>query len=427
MPACHERRLGAIGVTNSPTLWCTLPVRHTRVEGPCVYRSTESLHHSKRLRMSGTDVSCLWPVFLFISVCAASLLASRLSEKFKEWAVGIGLLLTHPKVTIVLRICMGIFSLVLLIEAGFGYSIPSQTAWSVSPPSLQNCLPLFLATRSFVAETKNTVALYSFVHSYTKGIFSRVRLCSDSPPAVIDSYFGSLITDDLYSSDRDNFCDAKDCLPLNKCTLQQIADACRISPKSNYSHTCHHLLTQTAPLPNGFLWKSYVSALPEAGCSLEFDVDMYLESVPCPYAFVHTLSRRSSADAVIAVNVLSFFTGALSVIAMCAIASSDQSIKTWAMETRVSGDLFTVYILIRAMFKGEDVPTAPPHPCGHMFLLALDVLEMVVIPWFYIASCPACSYSREVIFVFFKSIKIIYDLYGVLVRSCGLSKVSPSN
>jgi hypothetical protein len=130
---------------------------------------------------------------------------------------------------------------------------------------------------------------------------------------------------------------------------------------------------------------------------------------------------------VIAVNVLSFFTGALSVIAMCAIASSDQSIKTWAMETRVSGDLFTVYILIRAMYKGEDVPTAPPHPCGHLFLLALDVLEMAVIPWFYIASCPACSYSREVIFVFFKSIKIIYDLYGVFVRSCGLSKVSPSN
>ncbi len=70
-----------------------------------------------------------------------------------------------------------------------------------------------------------------------------MRLCSDSPPAVVDSYFGSLITDDLYSSDRDNFCDAKDCLSLNKSTLQQIADACRISPKSNYSHTCHHLLT----------------------------------------------------------------------------------------------------------------------------------------------------------------------------------------
>jgi hypothetical protein len=135
-------------------------VRHTR---PCVYYSTESVQHSKRLRMSGTDVSCLWLIFLFISVCAASLLASRFSEKFKELAVRIGLLLTHPKVTIVLRICMGIFSLVLLIEAGFGYSIPSQTAWSVSPPSLQNCLPLFLATQSFVAETKNTVALYSFV------------------------------------------------------------------------------------------------------------------------------------------------------------------------------------------------------------------------------------------------------------------------
>jgi hypothetical protein len=109
---------------------------------------------------------------------------------------------------------------------------------------------------------------------------------------------------------------------------------------------------------------------------------MFLESEPCPYAYVHTLSRRSSADAVIAVNVLSFFSGAMSVIAMCTIASSDQSIKTWAMETRVSGDLFAVYILIRALFKGEDVPTAPLHPCGHLFLLALDVLEMAVIPWF---------------------------------------------
>ena len=225
-----------------------------------------------------------WVIFLFINVSAVSLLASRFSEKFKELAGRICLLLTHPKVTIVLRICMGIFSLVLLIDAGFGYGIPSQTAWSASPPSLRNCLPLFLATQSFVAETKNTIALYSFVHSYTKGIFSRVRLCSDSPGAVADSYFGSLITTDLYSSGADNFCDAQDCLPLSTCTLQQIADACRISRKSNYSHTCHHLLTQTAPLPNGFLWKSYVSSVPESGCSLEFDVDMYLESMPCPYA-----------------------------------------------------------------------------------------------------------------------------------------------
>ena len=377
--------------------------------------------------MSGTDVSCLWFIFVFISVSAVSLLASRFSQKFREWTDGIYQLLTHPILTIVLRICMGIFSLVLLIDAGFGYGIPSQTAWTVSPPSLRNCLPFFLATQSFVAETKNTIALYSFVHSYTRGMFSRVRLCSDSPPAVVDSYFGAMITTDLYSSDSDNFCDAKDCLPLSKCTLQQIADACRISPKSNYSHTCHYLLSQTAPLPNGFLWKSYVSSLPDAGCSLEFHVDMYLESMPCPYAYVHTLSQRSSGDAVIAVNVLSFFTGALSVIAMCAIASSDESIKTWAMETRVSGDLFTVYILIRALMKGEDIPSAPPHPCGHMFLLALDTLEMVVIPWFYIASCPTCSYTREVVFVFFKSIKIIYDLYGVIMRCCGSSKVSPSS
>ncbi len=127
--------------------------------------------------------------------------------------------------------------------------------------------------------------------------FSRVRLCSDSPPPVVDSCFGSMITAELYSSDRDNFCDAKDCLPLSKCTLQQIADACRISPKSNYSHTCHHLLSQKAPLPNVFLWKNCVLSLLHAGCSLEFDVDVCLESMPCPHAYVYTLSRQSSADA----------------------------------------------------------------------------------------------------------------------------------
>lgn len=175
------------------------------------------------------------------------------------------------------------------------------------------------------------------------------------------------------------------------------------------------------PLPNGFLWKSFVSCVPDSGCGLVFDVNNNLPN--CPYNHVYTLTTHSSPVPLIAAAILFLFIALQAIVAVCCMASSEESTKAWVMETRIVGDVFTLITIVRCAIKGEAVPDTL-HPLGQFSVLLTDLLEVIVIPWFYISGCPLCSFTQEAYFVFFKSIKVIQDS-GSLFAS--LSAASNSN
>ena len=175
--------------------------------------------------------------------------------------------------------------------------------------------------------------------------------------------------------------------------------------------TCQQLLKKTPPLPNGFLWKSFVSCVPDSGCGLVFDVNNDLPN--CPYNYVYTLTAHSSPVSLMAAAILFIFIALQCIVAICCMASSEESIRAWVMETRGVGDAFTVFVIMRCAIKGEAVPDTL-HPLGQFAVLLTDLLELIVIPWFYIFGCPLCSFTQEAYFVFFKSIKIILDTVSML-------------
>jgi hypothetical protein len=125
----------------------------------------------------------------------------------------------------------------------------------------------------------------------------------------------------------------------------------------------------------------------------------------------------------IAAAILFLFIALQAIVAVCCMASSEESTKAWVMETRVVGDVFTLITIVRCAIKGEVVPDTL-HPLGQFSVLLTDLLEVIVIPWFYISGCPLCSFTQEAYFVFFKSIKVIQDS-GSLFAS--LSAASNSN
>ena len=391
------------------------------------------------------DVSCLLWIFIAIGSGAIVLLVAamairlRAGDKFQSW----GQLWQNgrrkiSKISPLFRVALSIWSLIQLLKAGGStfFFVPSATVWSESPPSLSvQCLPLFSKTQAYVEGTGSSKALYSFSSSLQHGSFFMVRLCTDSPPAVVDAYFAKTVTTDKFSvGDRSLcgahgkqkfcdvfFCDWKDCLPLNRCTIQQIADECKISPASNHSMNCQHLLKNTPPLPNGFLWKSFVSCVPDSGCGLVFDVNNDLPN--CPYNYVYTLTSHSSPVPLMAAAILFLFIALQSIVAICCMGSSEETIKAWVMETRGVGDAFTLFTIMRCAIKGEAVPDTL-HPLGQFSVLLTDLLEVIVIPWFYTSGCPLCSFPQEAYFVFFKSIKVILDT-GSMLGS--LSAASNSN
>jgi hypothetical protein len=392
-----------------------------------------------------SDVSCLLWIFIAIGSGAIVLLvaaiAIRLSagDKFQSW----GQLWQNVKrkisrISPLLRVALSIWSLIQLLQAGGStfFFVPSATVWSETPPSLSvKCSPLFSKTQSYVEGTVSSKALYSFSSSLQHGSFFMVRLCTDSPPALVDAYFAKTVTTDKFSvGDRSLcgandmkkfcdgfFCDSKDCLPLDRCTIQQIADECKMSPASNPSMNCQHLLKNTPPLPNGFLWKSFVSCVPDSGCGLVFDVNNDLPN--CPYNYVYTLTTHSSPVPLMAAAILFLFIALQAIVAICCMASSEESTKAWVMETRVVGDVFTLITIVRCAINGEAVPDTL-HPIGQFSVLLTDLLEVIVIPWFYISGCPLCSFTQEAYFVFFKSIKVIQDSGSLFVS---LSAASNSN
>jgi len=393
------------------------------------------------------DVSCLLWIFVAIGSGAIVLLVAAIAirlhagDKWQSWGqLWQNIKRKTSKISPLFRVALSIWSLIQLVEAGGStfFFVPSVTVWSESPPSLPvKCLPLFSKTRSFVEETGSSKALYSFSSSLQHGSFFMVRLCTDSPPALVDAHFAKTITTDKFSvgdrslcgaNDRKKFCssffcDWKDCLPLNRCTIQQIADECKLSPASNHSMNCQHLLKNTPPLPNGFLWKSFVSCVPDSGCDLVFDVNNDLPN--CPYNYVYTLTAHFSPMPLMAAAILFIFIALQSIVAICCMGSSAESIKAWVMETRLVGDAFTLFTIMRGAIKGEAVPDTM-HPLGQFSVLLTDLLELIVIPMFYIAGCPFCSFPREAYFVFLKSIKLIVDTGSMFVSLSAL-KASNSN
>ena len=120
---------------------------------------------------------------------------------------------------------------------------------------------------------------------------------------------------------------------------------------------------------------------------------------------------------------LFLFIALQSIVAICCMGSSAESIKAWVMETRGVGDAFTLFTIMRCAIKGKAVPDTL-HPLGQFSVLLTDLLEVIVIPWFYISGCPLCSFPQEAYFVFFKSTKVILDT-GSMLGS--LSAASNSN
>lgn len=393
------------------------------------------------------DVSCFLGLFIAIGVAILGMLALaigiRRSPKFESWGkiwhnARNNELRIHPILKAPFRIGMSIWGVIQLVKSNFilAFVAPSTTAWSESPPNLKNCLPLFATALSFVQGTVDSKALYSFASSLHYGSFSLVRLCTNSPPSAVDAYFASSITTDRYcvgdesickyGADRNCsslFCEWKDCLPLSRCTMQQIAESCHVSSVSNYSNSCLHLLNETLPLPNGFLWNSVVSFVPDTGCGLIFSVNNNLPK--CQYNYVYTLTAHASSAPLIAVSVFALFISLQAIIGICSMASSDPSVKAWVMETRGVGDVFTLYVFARCLFKGEAIPVSPPHQLGQKMLFVTDLLEVIVIPWYYISTCPVCSYSHDAHFVIFKIFKILID-FGSSGKSRS-NKIAPSS
>jgi hypothetical protein len=213
------------------------------------------------------DVSCLLWIFVAIGSGAIVLLVAAIAirlhagDKWQSWGqLWQNIRRKTSKISPLFRVALSIWSLIQLLKAGGStfFFVPSATVWSESPPSLSvQCLPLFSKTRSFVEETGSSKALYSFSSSLQHGSFFMVRLCTDSPPALVDAYFSKTITTHKFSvGDRrlcgahdlqkfcdGFFCDWKDCLPLNRCTIQQIADECG-QPKKNIQPAALKLLQQ---------------------------------------------------------------------------------------------------------------------------------------------------------------------------------------